>query len=230
MSGTATVAPSLPPSIQTQVDRTIRDLRTPPETMFEDLFGRKESELMKMGRRALPVIVRFAGYASLGSVMSLINLYWGMASSIVQAQKEIKQQAKYWGFLWGIQYFMVETQRDGYWVRRRVNAQKAWLTISKGAAYRNQAKGAIEVNSATFKMQVKQGIEDAAKAFNDVFGEVEQVTAHKLLKKMPHAPTHERRQVYAEMARRIRRAAGLALYEHVMDKIPPAHVRAMLGY
>ena len=109
-------------------------------------------------------------------------------------------------------------------------AQQAWLEIKGTAKIYNHQKGAIEVDHKKWREHVKQGLRDAETCYNTVFARLERQTAERLLQIIPDATTEERRQAYAEMARRIRSLARRALHDEVLSRIPGSHLQGMRGY
>ena len=198
-------------------------------SIFGEIFGFEEHEAGKLGRRALPLLIRFKGFAEAGSAMGILNLYYGFINSIFMANKQMHMYCKMWGFLWGVHLSYIQTSKEVQVDRMRACPGKAWLAVYNSPRMNNLRRGAIEVSRANMERDVIAGLKDAADVFNGLMAQVEKITATKLMHLLDDDVAERKRQ-YHENATKIRQIAALAVYDDIRSRLPRGKARGMAEF
>jgi len=183
-------------------------------------------------RRALPLVLRFAfNLPVAGSVFGVINIYIGLGASIVRCNRAVKGAAKYWGYLYAMQHCAGQMSRDNNVERMHFAAQPIASKIYNSASFRNHQKGGIEVNSASFANEFRQGVIDAVNAYNKLFAGIESAAARELMQMVDAgASQSDRKKAYLEVASELRFVGAMGLYKEATAGLPSRHIKDMLGY
>lgn len=209
----------------------LQELRKPPEAVLDQIIGKKVDGTVKWVRRGLPLFIRYVlGNPAVGSIVGLLNLYYGAAQDIIRANQMQHKAARYWGFLWAIKYFFFSVTKGRKCNRYRVVPADAWIAIKKSSAYAMQQQYGVGINAASVRSEVQQGIKDAAKVMNELMQAGEAKVAASLLPFKGRVPQAELTKAYLERAQYMRTQLAERIFDTITKNIPAKHVKHLLGY
>jgi hypothetical protein len=209
----------------------LEELRKPPEAVLDQIVGKKVDGTVKWARRGLPLFIRYVlGNPAVGSIVGLLNLYYGAAQDVIQANQMQHKAARYWGFLWALKHFFFAVSKGRNRNRFRVVPADAWSVIKRSSAYTMQQQYGIGINKASVQSEVHRGIRDAAKVINELMKAGEAKVAASLLPFKGRVPQAELTRAYLERAQHMRTQLAERIFDTVTKNIPAKHVKHLLGY
>jgi hypothetical protein len=151
------------------------------------------------------------GTPAVGSILGLLNLYYGAAQDIIRANQMQHKAARYWGFLWALKHFFFAVSKGRNSNRFRVVPAEAWAVIMRSSAYAMQQQYGVGINQASVRAEVQRGIVDAATV-------------------MGHVPQAELTAAYLKRVHYMRTQLAERIFDTVTKNIPAKHVQHLLGY
>jgi hypothetical protein len=209
----------------------LEELRKPPEAVLDQIIGKKVDGTVKWVRRGLPLFVRYVlGNPAVGSILGLLNLYYGAAQDIIRANQMQHKAARYWGFLWALKHFFFAVSKGRNSNRFRVVPAEAWAVIMRSSAYAMQQQYGVGINQASVRAEVQRGIVDAATVMNELMKAGEAKVAASLLPFKGHVPQAELTAAYLKRVHYMRTQLAERIFDTVTKNIPAKHVQHLLGY